>query len=398
MIRFMRGYIQIKIFGADPVRTLNLFVEHRIGFWQVEHPDDMTVICFIYKKDFAAAKKFSLHSMSGITLLKEYSATKTFAGLRKRPILLCGIVLACAFAMLLQNYVWTIEIEGNKEIPTQELRQHLEQIGVRFGAWGPSFEQQSLKFQMINRIEKLAWIGINRRGGRVTVSVSEREPKATNLDRRVFTNLIACRPGILTSVNIYNGFAEVKSGDAVVTGQILVSGMADWTTHTQITRSLGEIYAMTLHQNSFCVPATVTKKCYTGKEFRQISLVLGRKRIKLSGNSGISYPSCDKMIIRRVCTLPGGYTFPLILETVVFREYQTQTVKLPQQEAEQHLTVFSEAYVHSQMVAGTILSRNDTLTEENGIYRLDAAIFCEEMIARSRQGALNKEVTDGTND
>lgn len=396
MIRFLNGYYVIKLIGADPLRVLNLFAEQGIGFWQIERQDEMTVLCRIGKKDRARAEQCALRAMCTLTVVQEISAARTFGGLRRRPVLLAGTVLAVALAMVLQSFVWTVEIEGNAKIPTQELRQQLEQVGVHFGAWGPAFDQQSLKFQMMNRVGELAWIGVNRRGGRVTVSVSEREEEPTDLDRRVFTNLVAVRPGILTTVDVYNGFSEVKSGDAVVTGQILVSGMADWTTHTQITRAMGEIFALTLHEQTFCLPAAVQKKCYTGREFRQVSLVFGRKRIKISGNSRISYPSCDKMINRRVCTLPGGYSFPAVLETVIFREYTLEPEKLSASAARQQMTAYSEAYVRSQMIAGTVLSRADTLTEENGIWRLDANLSCEEMIARSRPGAL--EEYDGTDD
>lgn len=396
MFRFLKGFLHIRITGAEPLRTLNLFVRDKVGFWQVERLDELTVECCIYKKDLACAEKAALRCMCVLKTVEEHSAVRSFGGLKKRLVLVCGTVLAVALALLLQNVVWTVEIEGNTGIPTQLLRQQLEQEGVCFGAWGPSLDQEHLKFQLINRVEKLAWIGVNRRGGCVTVSVTEREPDPEDLDRRIFTNLVAVRPGILTEVNVYNGFTDLKPGDAVVTGQLLVSGMADWTTHTQITRSLGEIYAQTLHQNIFCLPKMTAKKHYTGKEYRQVSVVLGRKRIKISGNSGISYPSCDKMIDRRVCTLPGGSSFPLVLETVIFREYELTEESLPKQTAQQLLTAFSEGYVRSQLIAGTLLSRTDKLTEENGTYRLSASLFCEEMIARSVPGVM--EETDGTDD
>ena len=396
MIRFLHGYTLVRIVGADPVRVLNLFAEREIGFWKIERQDDLTLLCRIGKKCLAQAEQCALSAMCTLTAVREVSAAHTFGGLRRRPVLLIGTVLAVTLAMLLQCFVWTVEIEGNRRIPTQKLRQQLEEVGVCFGAWGPGFEPQSLKFQMMNRVGELAWIAVNRRGGRVTVSVTERGDAPSDLDRRVFTNLVADRPGILTTVDVYNGFAEVKTGDAVVTGQILVSGMADWTTHTQITRAMGEIFALTLRQQTVCLPSAVQKKCYTGREFRQVSLVLGRKRIKISGNSGISYPSCDKMTDRRVCTLPGGYPLPLVLETVTFREYTLEPEKLSEAEARRLMTAYSEAYVRSQMIAGTVLSREDTLTEENGVYVLDVGLSCEEMIARVRPGAW--EENNGTDD
>lgn len=395
MIRFLRGYCRIRVAGADPLRAVNLFTARKIEFWDIERPDELTFCCCIPKRSCTDAERAALSAMCALTVLQEHSVRRTFGGLRRRYVLICGTVLACLLALFLQNFVWIVQIEGNVTVPTQQIRQQLEEIGVCFGAWAPSIDSQSIQFRMLNRVEKLGWLAVNRRGGILTVSVSEREDEATDLDRRVFANLVAARPGVLTKVDVYNGFAEVKTGEAVVTGQILVSGMADWETHTQITRAMGEIFAQTLRQQTFCLPKEIMVKRYTGKTYRQISLVFGRKRIKISGNSGISYPSCDKMTYRRVCALPGDYIFPLIIETVVFREYTLDTAVLPEKTAKQLMTDYSDRYARDQMIAGTVLERADTLTEENGAYRLNTALSCEEMIARVR---YNDEVTDGTND
>lgn len=396
MLRYIKGYVRIQITGAEPFRVLNRFAACGLDFWQVSQKDELTVFCCLYERDCARAEQLALQTMCTVQKTEEHSFERTFGGLRRRLALLCGVVLAAALAMLLQEFVWTVEIEGNTEIPTQLLRQQLEEVGVKFGTWGPSLDQTSLKYQLINRVEKLAWVGVNRRGGRVTVTVTEREEKAENLDRRVFTDLIAVCPGIITKADVYNGFAAVKAGDAVLPGQLLVAGAAEWTTHTQITRAMGEIYAQTLRQKTFCMPAETAKKQYTGREFRQISVVLGRKRIKISGNSGISYPSCDKMINRKVCTLPGGYSMPFVIETVTYREYELTPEPVSEESARAFLTAYSENDIRSRMVGGTVLSRTDTLTEENGTWQLKASFYCEEMIARPRPGVM--EETDGTDD
>ncbi len=395
MIRYLKGYCSVCITGADPLRAVNLFSARKIDFWDVERRDELTVCCRVAKKDGAKAKKAALSAMCTFTVQQEHSLSRTFGGLHRRRVLLCGVTLACLLALFLQNFVWIVQIEGNAAVPTEQIRQQLEESGVCFGAWAPLVNSESVQFRMLNRVGKLAWLAVNRRGGVLTVSVTEREDEATDLDRRVFTNLIADRPGVLTKVDVYNGFAEVKVGDAVVTGQLLVSGMADLETHTQVTRAMGEVFAQTLRQQTFCLPKEAAVKHYTGKTFRQVSLVLGRKRIKISGNSGISYPSCDKMTYRSVCTLPGDYRFPLIVETTVFREYTLETVPLPENSAKQQMTDYSDRYVRDQMIAGTVLGREDTLTEEDSAYRLQTGFSCEEMIARVH---YNEEVLHGTND
>lgn len=396
MIRYLQGYYRIRLTGAAPFRALNEFSRQNIAFRDLSHPDELTVLCSVMKKDREAAEVCALKAMCTAQIIEEHSFVHTFGGLRRRLVLLAGLVLACFFALFFTHFVWFVRIEGNGQIPTQLLRQQLEEVGVRFGAWGPSLDMEHLCAQLQSRIGKLAWISVNRNGGVVTATVTERDPEPENLDRREFYNLVAVRPGILTQVNVYNGFCELKPGDAVVTGQLLVSGMADWVTHTQITRALGEIYAQTLHQKSFCLPAETAEKCYTDREKKQVSLVIGQKRIKIFGNSGISYASCDKMTYRRVLTLPGDNSFPVCTETVIYREYTLKPKKLPRSLAEQLLTDYSAQYVQNETVAGQILSREDSFSEENGAYTLHASVSCEEMIARARPGTLDQEVTDGT--
>lgn len=397
MIRFFRGWLEVEIAGADPVRVMNLFAKHSLAFWRPERKGELYISCRIFRKDFCAAEQMAVSAMCTLRVMREHGFQHIFGGLRRRHVLLVGTVIAMLAAMFLQNFVWTVEIEGNRSIPTQLLRQELEAVGVRFGAWGPSFRPLMQRFELQNRVDQIAWIAVNRRGGRVTVSLTERAPEGEITDRRLFTDLIASRPGILTSVDVYNGFSEVEPGDAVVTGQVLVSGMADWQTHIQLTRSLGEIYAQTLHQQAVCLPAVTGKKHYTGRTYCQMTLVLGKKRIKIFGNSGISYPGCDKMTYRSVCALPGGYDLPLVLEKTVCKEYTLETTKLSEAEAEKRLAAYVQDYVKAQMLAGRILSSSQSFRTENGAYRLDASVSCEEMIARTVPGVM-KEVTDGTDD
>ena len=55
MMRYLRGYAQIMISGAEPERCLNMFAARDVAFWAPEKTDALHLRCRIYQKDLDAA-------------------------------------------------------------------------------------------------------------------------------------------------------------------------------------------------------------------------------------------------------------------------------------------------------------------------------------------------------
>lgn len=399
MMRYLRGYAQIMISGAEPERCLNMFAARDVAFWAPEKTDALHLRCRIYQKDLDAANRLASAAMCTVETELQRGLYSEYRGLLRRPLLLLGVAGAFAVTFFLQNFIWVITVSGNEQIPTEQILLTLEQEGVTFGAWGPSFEQESLKNRMLNRLPQLRWLALNRTGAIARVLTSEREGEKHTVDRAAVSNLIAKRPGVITRVSVLNGFAAVQPGDAVITGQLLVSGFMDWTTHTQATRALGEIYADTFYDITVKQPSCVQKKTYTREEFKVRTLIFGRKRIKLTGKSGILGTTCDTMIKTRSLTLPGGYLLPVALETVTLRPYTLTEEPVSQKTAEHVLQSAAKAAVARQLVAGSIKGESHTIQQNNGALVLRAGIFCEEMIAVSIPAdPLREEETNGESD
>ena len=109
-------------------------------------------------------------------------------------------------------------------------------------------------------------------------------------------------------------------------------------------------------------------KVYTGQVIRRYSLIVGRKRINLSGNSGISDATCDKMTETKTLSLPGGYSLPVKLEIETLRPYRTVEVQVSQTLAEDALCSYARQAALSEMIAGEILGQTPALREESGLY------------------------------
>lgn len=382
VIKFFRGTATLLITGVAQEDCFNRLAEQKIPFWDLERVGELESRCTLCRRDVPRAEAAVQAAQCTAQVLEQKGLRQVFYGLWRRPVLLMGLAAVVAALLVLPNFVWTLDVQGNETVQEAEILHALEELNVKFGTWGPDINSQDIKNRILNMLPKLRWCAVNRSGGCVTVLVAEREPEAVVENEREITNVVAARTGIITQMNVMQGFKSCAVGDTVMQGQLLVSGYADWTTGTQAVHALAEIYALTWRQQTVATPQLALEKQYTGSESTRYTLVAGRKRINLSGNSGIPQGKCDKIVERKVLSLPGGYSFPLVLEIETLREYETAPVRCSKAAAELLLLRYARGALEDDMIAGTILTTQHSVRAENGRWVLRADNACEEMIAR----------------
>ena len=235
---------------------------------------------------------------------------------------------------------------------------------------------------MLLRMPELAWLAVNRSGGRVQVLVTERQQPPDTRAPYAVANVVAARDGVLTEVSVTEGMRLCAVGDTVRQGQLLVSGYEDYGLFIRPVCASAEIYARTWHTGTVVTPAERLEKRYTGREWKQVTLIVGKKRIKLWGNSSISQQDCDKMIVEKAVRT-SGYAYPLRLETAILREYVLEPAPAPQVQTEKLLQEAWRRAVQAQMLAGRIDVTQESLLMQGGLCILQAQSDCTELISRT---------------
>ena len=283
---------------------------------------------------------------------------------------------------MLQEFVWTIEVEGNDRLPAGQIVQALEELGIAPGTWGPSIDSPETRNRMLLRMPELAWLAVNRSGGRVQVLVTERQQPPDTRAPYAVANVVAARDGVLMEVSVTEGMRLCAVGDTVRQGQLLVSGYEDYGLFIRPVCASAEIYARTWHTGTVVTPAERLEKRYTGREWKQVTLIVGKKRIKLWGNSSISQQDCDKMIVEKAVRT-SGYAYPLRLETAILREYVLEPAPAPQVQTEKLLQEAWRRAVQAQMLAGRIDATQESLLMQGDLCILQAQSDCTELISRT---------------
>ena len=235
---------------------------------------------------------------------------------------------------------------------------------------------------MLNLIPELSWLAVNRSGGCLQVLVTERSSPRSERPEYDVANVIAARDGVLTEVSVLEGMKLCAVGNTVSKGQLLVSGYEDYGLCVRAVCADAEIYAATWHTGTVLTPSQTYVKRYTGEEWTQKNLIIGRNRINLYGNSRISTGNCDKMIDVKVLVLPKGHDFPVTLETITYREYELVATDVDQTQSRELLLKAWERMTRDAMIAGVIKETSSQVVHSGGVYALHASSTCEEMIAR----------------
>ncbi|MBQ1411079.1 MAG: sporulation protein YqfD [Oscillospiraceae bacterium] len=383
MLKKLRGTVEIEVTGASAALCLNRWTTADLPFWGLQRRSELVFRCRVYENQLDEISREAARAWCELRVLRRFGLPSLLRRLRRRPVLAVGMLLAVLLAWLLQNFVWFLRVEGNERLSEQEILNALAEEGVCFGTWGPTLDSTYLKHRMLYRMPALRWLAVNREGGVVTVLVAEREQEEPHLETDGVAHIVATRPGIIREISVINGFTELKPGDTVQPGDILISGIAEWTTHVQATRAMGEVYADTLRLTETVCPALAWEKNYTGRTETCVTWIIQRKRRKISGNSSIFGTSCDRMIEMKTWTLPGGYTLPVTVETVTLLEYTLEPVSLSPEQAEALLGGESLRLTMEQMVAGRVQNGSTTIKMTQDGFHCRGAWNCVELISKT---------------
>ena len=107
-----------------------------------------------------------------------------FWRLRKRYVLLAGMLLMFLTVWTLSLFIWEIDVQGNKTVPSQEILAALRELGDRHRHIRPqSSPAKPSRMIVLIRFPGLAWIAVNVSGSHAEVLVRERVPKPAILDK-----------------------------------------------------------------------------------------------------------------------------------------------------------------------------------------------------------------------
>lgn len=380
--RLARGQVRVRVTGASLPRFLNLCAAKGLILRRMERTAWDEMYATLSVADFRALRRYMGRTGCRVHIVQRRGAPFWAARLRPRTALWGGLVLLILLCWVLCAHIWSIEAHIDPALDEAEVMQQLEELGVHIGARISQLDTRSIRWKMLGMQPNMTFLSLNIRGNSLTIEAYGVTPPEEKIDQDAVVKVVAAREGVIKSVQALEGQPMVQAGDAVVTGDTLISGLVPPTReggNYRLTHARGEVEAYTVHHVTAARALETENKAYTGKVRRQYALVLGNHRLNLYIGSGIDGGTCDKIIETRTLRLSDSVVFPvsLVVQTYVFYERESQTATVDELRVDMLSRALEEI---ASGMDGTVTTHSETLTEQSGAAVLEMTVHAVEQI------------------
>lgn len=371
------GKVRVELTGAQITASMEKLNNLGIELKNTEIVNSLCVRFTVSRPAFSTVRSVLEQHGDSVKLMRKEGAYWTFLSLLRRPVLLAGLLVLLCSALYIPNHIYFVQVYGNEKLSASELLSAAEQCGVYFGVTSSAIRSETVKNQLLERLPQLQWAAINTRGCVATIQIREREDQPTKQSVKEYGSIIAARDGIIEECTVYSGNLICKPGQAVKAGDVLISGLTDCGLLIKHTQAEGDILAQTKRQIHAIMPDPYGTNMLIRTIRKNFALRIGKNIINFSKDSGISDASCVKMYEEKYIELPGGFCLPIawICQTSYDYEIGTQTKS-------SQLELLVDDYLKTQMIGGSIISRDYTYSIIDGATELQAQYSCLEMIGK----------------
>lgn len=331
IIRYLKGYVKIKVWGYSPERFMNLCSNRGIVLWGLAGYGGYYTM-YLCLSDFFAIRDIVRKTKTKVAVLERHGLPFFMQDVKKRKMFLAGIAFCLVFLTGMSRFIWSIEFTGNLMVTDDELYDFLKLQGVDYGTKKSALNLEELEAAIREEFSQVTWTSAKLEGSKVTVQIKENElPTEEERDESIArfedgAELVASKAGVVADILTRSGVPQVKRGDEVEKGTLLVSGLVpvknddgtvrEWertVADADVLIECGETVYLT-QQLSY------QYKNYTGREKSYRFFSLGQKRYRFPpGKCG--YVKFDEVVEQERLRLFGQIDLPIFTGTIRYREY-----------------------------------------------------------------------------
>lgn len=271
-MHMLKGYVRWEAQGGMPQRLMELAAQSGVELWDTSR-EGISLFACCSAADYPRLRPLARRSGMRMHLCKRYGVPFWLRPLRWRWGLVAGVVAAAILLMGLSSRIWVITIQGNAQVPDTAILQALEPLGIRLGGTFDTVDIAELQLRALQELPELSWLTVNQKGSTLTVLVQEKQPFEA-VEEKAPANVTAVCDGVIVEIEVTNGRAAVKVGDAVTKGSLLISGVTDSKVGPLLRRASGRVLARTVVTITEETPYCETRICESGEVVTCPSLCL----------------------------------------------------------------------------------------------------------------------------
>lgn len=281
-LRFITGYVCFTAKGGFPERFLNLCRMRGIILWDLRSIDGI-IHARTDRSGYRRIRSVARKSGMKVRIAKKCGLPFFLNRHSHRAGLIAGACFCLAMLCILSTRIWSVDVIGNSRVAPEEIIGVFEELGIKKGTPERKIDINSVEIAALKRLPELTWLNINISGSAAVIEVRERVAKPETDESGEPSDIVAARDGQIVILRPFNGTQEQKIGNAVLKGDLLISGIEEnRDLSVSFCRAKGYVVARTLRSISFTQCCEIQVMTYAAQkksyiiDFLFFSIPLGR--------------------------------------------------------------------------------------------------------------------------
>ena len=339
----------------------------------------------VFAKDYKKLKKPSKKAGLRIRVVQKIGVPFFISRYRLRLGIVVGIVIFLSVLTILSNFVWSIEIVGLENLERQEVLEILDDLGLRVGSYIPSIDVRKMKQRFLLASDEVAWVGININSSVAEVQIHERvDAPDFTVDNDKACDVVASQAGVVKYMEVYDGQPQVKVGEVVLDGQLLVSGIVeDKKGNVTLKHARAKILALVWEDTEIVIDMERRYKIDTGEKKVLNSLVLFGAKIALYFSEKVDFEYYEES--SSIPLSAFGFELPISIERRVLIGCEDAVERLSEASVKRLAFERLDEYIESEYSDAFIEKQDAVGRVEGGKYILSVSFTVKKDIALEKE-------------
>ncbi|MBS7339981.1 MAG: sporulation protein YqfD [Suilimivivens sp.] len=399
VIRYLQGYLTIKVWGFSPERFMNLCSNHKIFLWNIRNHGDYYTMN-IRLKNFYRLKGFTRKTGTRVVITGRYGLPFLSVRAWKRKIFLLGLFGSLCFWIWMSGFIWAIEVNGNYYVTTDVFQDFLKENEIQTGMKKKNVDIEKLEEAIRTHFDIVTWTSAQIDGTRLLIQVKENdliiaekgETKEAQVEAGV--DLVADKDGTIVSIVTRTGVPKVSAGTQIKRGDILVEGgVPIYNDDSTVKRydfcnADADIILRCVYSFEEQIAEKYEKKIYTGREREVPFFLIGTKKFKIQV-PGNTYENSDLIEEKRQLKLFDNYYLPVYIGENLVREYKIEEKIYTKEEVKMLFEERLQKFIQTLQEKGVqIIEKNVTINKTSGVWKMKVDFLAEEKTGTAKRTTL----------
>lgn len=330
---YILGYLNVSIEGYYIEKFINICKNRKITIWNLNRKENIELELNIRIKEFKKMCKVAKKTGCKVKIKNKKGVPFLIHKYKKRRIFIILLLLVLILIGISSMFVWNVDVTEENNQNLENIKNDIEEAGLKIGILKSNVNTKEIINKIRLKRNDVAWMGIELKGTNAVVKVVKASSKPDIIDENEYCNIVANKSGIITKINAQNGTANVKVGDTIKDGDILINGwMEGKYTGVRYVHAKGEIEAKVWYTESKKVPYILVKTRQTGNIENKYMIKINNFEINFSKKYS-KFKIYDTIETDSKFKIFSNFYLPISLIKMEYKEKEEYTQKNSVEEA-----------------------------------------------------------------